>query len=102
MRRLGLDLQGSKTPGMAILDDTQVHMLLEAMQGDRHANIMQAPKMTLFNGQHATVDLTEQQAFVVGVNTVQKDGKPVPVPVTKSVKTGIEMALVPTVSADRK
>src|SRR5262249_18666243 len=40
MERLGLDLQGSKTPGMTILDDTQVHMLLEAMQGDRRANVM--------------------------------------------------------------
>ena len=30
-------------------------MFMEAAQGDRRANVMQAPKLTLFNGQTATI-----------------------------------------------
>src|SRR5262249_55866763 len=37
--------------GTDCLDNKQVASLLEAVQGDRRANIMQAPKMTLLSGQ---------------------------------------------------
>lgn len=99
---LGVDFGGSKTPGMAVLDDTQVQVLLQGVQSNPGANVMQAPKVTMFNGQDAKVDLTEQQAFVVGVDFEEKDGKKVPVPRTKSVKTGLEISLLPTVTPDRK
>ena len=30
-------------------------MFMEAAQGDRRTNVMQAPKLTLFNGQTSTI-----------------------------------------------
>ncbi len=41
------------------LNDKQVHHLLEAAQGDRRTNVMQAPKMTLINAQTGTISLPE-------------------------------------------
>jgi hypothetical protein len=102
MEKLGLSDGDGKAPGMAILDDSQVRVLLETVQADRRANVMQAPKVTMFNGQKANIDLTEQQVFVVGVDFETKDGKQIPRPVTKKVKTGLEISLLSTVSPDQK
>ena len=41
--------------GLAFLSDIQVFMFLEAVQGDRRAHIMQAPKISVYNGQQATI-----------------------------------------------
>ena len=45
---------GGLSLGLAFLSDIQVFMFMEAAQGDQRTNVMQAPKLTLFNGQ--TVD----------------------------------------------
>ncbi len=39
------------TFGFAILSDIEAFFLIEAAQGDRRSNVLQAPKVTLFNGQ---------------------------------------------------
>ena len=39
---------GGLTLGLAFLSDIQVFMLLEAAQGDRRYNVMQAPRITVF------------------------------------------------------
>lgn len=41
------------------LNDKQVYQLLETAQGDRRTNVMQAPKITLMNGQTGTIGLPE-------------------------------------------
>src|SRR5262249_54456730 len=40
---------GGISLGLAFLSDIQVQMFLEAAQGDRRTNVMQAPKLTMFN-----------------------------------------------------
>jgi hypothetical protein len=90
------------TPGVAVLDDTQLRMLLEIVQSDSRTNIMQAPKVTMFNGQRASVDLTEKKAIVVGVDFEEKGATRLPVTKTKVVSTGLQFSLLPTVSPDNK
>lgn len=66
LERVGVDFNAAKPSGEAcpaadgkrVLADKQVAALLEAAQGDRRTNILQAPKLTLFNGQTGTVQLT--------------------------------------------
>ena len=41
--------------GFAILSDLEVFFLLQAAEGDQRTNVLQAPKVTLFNGQTASV-----------------------------------------------
>ena len=45
-------------------------MFMEAAQGDRRINVMQAPKLTLFNGQTATID-DDQDVRVPGDQRVR-------------------------------
>ena len=52
---LGAD--GGLSLGLAFLSDIQVFMFLEAAQGDRRTNVMQAPKITVFNGQTANINV---------------------------------------------
>ena len=55
-------------------------MFMEAAQGDRRTNVMQAPKLTLFNGQTATINVQDSQFFVTNVQVVQVGGQVVFVP----------------------
>ncbi len=50
----------------ALLSRTEEAKLLEAAQTNAQTNILAAPKITLFNGQTATVQDTTQSPFVVG------------------------------------
>src|SRR6266851_4443890 len=84
------------------LNDCQLHMLMEAVQGDRHANVMSAPKITTMNGQTACICVGDQQAYVTGVKVETVNGQVVMVPENKTFETGIKLDLLPTVSADRK
>ena len=45
------DPNTAATFGFAILSDIEAFFLLEAAQGDDRTNVLQAPKVTLFNGQ---------------------------------------------------
>ena len=66
---------GGLSLGLAFLSDIQVFLFMEAVQGDQRTNIMQAPKLTLFNGQTATLTVNTQGSFVQGVNVVSLAGR---------------------------
>jgi hypothetical protein len=97
----GGDGEGGKRD-LARLDDAQVRLLLEGAQGDQRANVMQAPKLTVFNGQKAVLNLTETQCFVTGVEMVPSGEKMVPRPKAKNVDTGLMLAVQPVVAPDNK
>jgi len=92
----------SQLTSLAVLNDRQVAKLLEAVQSDPQTNVMQAPKLTLFNGQAASFEATEQQFFVTGLTITNKDGHLVATPQNEAVNLGFQMSVQPAVSADRK
>jgi hypothetical protein len=83
-------------------DDKQVYQMLEAVQGDCHANIMQTPKLTLFNGQCSTIEITEKKQFVTGVKAKCKDGQTIACPETETISVGTLLKVQPVVSADQQ
>jgi type II secretory pathway component GspD/PulD (secretin) len=93
---------GGPNAGPVFLSDRQVFKFLDGVQGDQRSNIMQAPKVTLLNGQIGNVDCTDKQKFVTGLEVVQRDGQAVAVPKTEEVVTGFHMTACPVVSADRR
>jgi hypothetical protein len=85
------------------LNDVQVFQLLEALQGDRRANVMQAPKMTVFNGQASTFGVMDQQFFVTSVTAVQAaGGQTAFIPQNDPIALGVHLTVQPAVSADRR
>lgn len=96
--------------GLAFLNDIQVYMFMEAAQGDRRVNVMQAPKLTLFNGQTATLTVTDLQFFVTNVTVLSVNGQivfipnnsPFPGPGDFNAGGALTIAIQGVVSADRR
>jgi len=88
--------------GLAFLSDIQVFMFLEAAQGDQRTNVMQAPKITLFNGQLATLTVSDQQFFVTSASVTVVNGSPVFIPNNQLFPTGTTISVQAVISADRR
>ncbi len=97
---LGAD--GGLSLGLAFLSNIQVFMLLEAAQGDRRLNVMQAPKITVFNGQTANIDVEDFQFFLTGININQANAQTFFTPNNQPFPLGVTMQVTPVVSADRR
>src|SRR4029079_18114531 len=98
----GIDAGSLGRFGFAILSDLEVFFLLEAGQGDSRANILQAPKVTLFNGQFAFVSDTTQQPFVTTLIPVVGDFAAAQQPVIVVLNEGTSLSVQAVVSADRR
>ncbi|MFO0825485.1 MAG: hypothetical protein U0792_20590 [Gemmataceae bacterium] len=91
--------------GLAFLNDIQVYMFMEAAQGDRRVNVMQAPKLTLFNGQTATLAVTNTEFFVTNVSVISVNGQLVFSPTNQPLAgpdTNFNIGIQAVVSADRR
>lgn len=88
--------------GFAILSDIEAYFLVNASQGDRRSNVLQAPKVTLFNGQTAFVSDTSQTPFVISVVPVVGDFAAAQQPVIVVLSEGTFMTVQAVVSADRR
>lgn len=76
------------------LDDRQVATLCDLAQRDAHTSITQTPKLTLFNGQAATMSVTNQEYRLI---TDRKAPDSAPNEVSA---TGVQVTAQPILSAD--
>lgn len=89
--------------GLAFLSDIQVFLFMEAAQGDQRTNVMQAPKLTLHNGQTATISIEDQQYFVTNATATQIGGQIVFTPTNQLVPIGgVSLTMQAVISADRR
>ncbi len=88
--------------GFAILSDIEAYFLIQAAQGSTRSNIMQAPKVTLFNGQQAFVSDTRQRPFVTAVVPVVGDFSAAQQPVITVLNEGTAVNVQAVVSNDRR
>jgi type II secretory pathway component GspD/PulD (secretin)/tetratricopeptide (TPR) repeat protein len=92
----GLDI------GLAFLSEIQVFMFMEAAQGDQRTNVMQAPKLSLFNGQTSTLTVSDQQFFVTNVQVIPNNGQLTFLPQVQNLATGSSITIQAVISADRR
>lgn len=93
----------TEAPQVTILkDDVELFKLMECFQGDRQTNVMQAPKLTLFNGQYANCQIKDYQWFVTNVEVVEHAGQVVFVPQNQPVGLGWDMGVQPVIGGDGK
>ena len=88
--------------GFAILSDIEAYFFINAAQGDRRSNVLQAPKVTLFNGQQAFVSDTSQRPFVISVIPVVGDFAAAQQPVIVVLSEGTFLTVQAVVSNDRR
>ena len=88
--------------GFAILSDIEAYFLVNASQGDTRTNILQAPKVTLFNGQTASVSDTTQTPFVISVIPVVGNFAVAQEPVIVVLNEGTFLTVQAVISNDRR
>ncbi len=86
--------------GPTRLTDAQLRAFLEGLQGDRHNNILQAPRVVTAEGQTAKVVAGDVRTFTTGVEAVLKDGRVAVVPKETAVEVGERFELSGRVAAD--
>jgi general secretion pathway protein D len=98
----GFDAATAANFGFAILSDIEVFFLLQAAQGDDRTNVLQAPKVTLFNGQMGLVMDNSQRPFVTSVIPVVGDFAAAHQPVVVVLSEGTSLSVQAVVSPDRR
>jgi type II secretory pathway component GspD/PulD (secretin) len=90
------------TFGIAFLSDLEVYLFLTAAQGDVRSNVLQAPKVTTFNGAPATIFNNTVQYYVQELLPIVGPGAVAYTPVIGLIPTGQTLTVTPVVSADRR
>ncbi len=102
LAKLGLgEQQGGKpgpSPGVAILDDAQVKVLLETAQADPKSAVIQAPKLTCQNRQKGTIELMDRQAFVTGMQAIPNGQRMTFRPQVQTMSTGLNVSVLPIIT----
>ncbi|MGW8256137.1 MAG: hypothetical protein ACWGMZ_01495 [Thermoguttaceae bacterium] len=98
----GFDATAGAQLGFAILSDIEAYFFINAAQGDDRTNILQAPKVTLFNGQQAYVSDTSSSPFVISVIPVVGEFAAAHEPVIVVLSEGTFMTVQAVVSNDRR
>lgn len=98
----GFDAASAAGFGFAILSDIEAFFLIQAAQGDQRTNVLEAPKVTLFNGQTASVSDVTQRPFVISVIPVVGDFAAAQQPVIAVLSEGTFMTIQAVVSEDQR
>ncbi|KPJ73383.1 MAG: hypothetical protein AMS14_06580 [Planctomycetes bacterium DG_20] len=92
--------------GMAVsgvfLDDIQVGFLLRAIQADVRATTLQAPRVTLYNGQRAYMAIATVVTYIADLEPVVAEMAVAWDPTVGAVPVGTTLDVKATVSADRR
>jgi len=95
--------QGSKDDARrTYLSDAQVQKLMDCLQSDPKTNVMMAPKVSVFNGQPASVNINDQHFFVTNVKFASQGDQPIFFPENHPFSTGFMFSVKPTISADHR
>jgi len=90
------------TFGFSVLSDIEAYFLIHASQGDRRSNVLQAPKVTLFNGQQGVVVDSSFVPFVISVIPVVGEFAAAQQPVIVVLSEGTMLTVQAVVSDDRR
>lgn len=102
LKQQGLLWQQNTGKVSCILDDAQLHRLMDVVQADVRTNVMQAPKLTTRNGQTGRVNACDHQYFVTSLEIASRDGHLDFLPKTETVPLGVQLKIRSVVSADRR
>ena len=98
----GFDPGAGSTIGVAILSDIEMFLFLQAAQGNKRSNVLQAPKVTMFDGQIGTINDTTTRPFVLGYAPVVGDFAVGQRPIIVVLSEGTQMNVQPVVSTDKR
>ncbi len=96
------DAGAGATIGFAILSDIEAFFFLQAAQGDARNNVLQAPKVTLFDGQLANISDTTARPFVTSIQPVVGDFAVAQQPIIVVLNEGTQLNVQAVISDDKR
>ena len=113
---IGTGIEGSLAGAVAsaitggygsIIDDLQASFLIRATQSHTDSKVLNAPKVTVLNGESATIRVQKEIAYVSDWEIEQViSGEAIAItqqePEIDTVQPGVVLNITPTISADRK
>ena len=94
---------GGATLSYTFLDDTDVSMILRAVQKDQRSKILRAPRLTVFNGQRAHIYIAEQFTYIKDYDIIIAVPPNAMVdPIPDVISEGTVLDVRPSISADLK
>ena len=88
--------------GFALLSDIEAYFFLQASQGDARSNVLQAPRVTIFNGQMGSIMDITMTPFVTSVIPVVGDFAAAYQPIIVILNEGQYMTVQGTVTNSRQ
>ncbi len=84
------------------LDDTELEVILRAVQRSERLSMVQAPRITVFNTQRANVGAINQTSYIRDFDVEIAQTSFVADPIVGIIQDGITLDVRPTVSSDRR
>ncbi len=84
------------------LDDTEVSLILRAVEKSSHARFLQAPSLTVYNTQRANITLVNQLSFIQDFDVEVAQTAFIADPIVGIIQDGLTLDVRPTISHDRK
>jgi general secretion pathway protein D len=88
--------------GLAILSDLELFFFLQAVQGNSRTNVLNAPKVTMFDGQTASITDQASRPFVTSFDPVVGDFAVAQRPIIVVLNEGTQMNVQSVVSQDKR
>lgn len=103
-RALGsmLSSTGGATIGFQFLDDIELNVLFRAVEKSSFANILRAPRLSVYNTQRANLTLVNQVTYVKDYDVEVAQTAYIADPIVDIVQDGLVLDVRPTVSHDRR
>ncbi|GIX00730.1 MAG: hypothetical protein KatS3mg111_4062 [Pirellulaceae bacterium] len=98
----GFDAATGASIGFAILSDLEMFFFMNAAQGDQRTQVLQAPRVTMFDGQFASINDTVSRPFVTSLIPVVGDFAVAQQPVITVLNEGTILNVQATVSQDKR
>jgi type II secretory pathway component GspD/PulD (secretin) len=92
----GLSFQGT------LIDDTQLEVILRAVQKSDRSTVVIAPRLTAYNGQRANVTVLNQVSYISDFDVEIAQASQIGDPIVQTLRDGVILDLRPVVSADRR
>ncbi|MCG3133497.1 MAG: hypothetical protein HMLKMBBP_00675 [Planctomycetes bacterium] len=92
----GLSFQGT------MIDDTQLEVILRAVEKNDRSTLVMAPRLTAYNGQRANITVLNQISYISDFDVEIAQAAQIGDPIVQTLRDGVILDLRPTVTADRR
>lgn len=92
----GLSFQGT------LIDDTQLEVILRAVEKSDRSTVVLAPKLTAYNGQRANLTVLNQISYISDFDVEIAQAAQIGDPIVQTLRDGVILDLRPVVTSDRR